>query len=67
MNFLPRLVLGFAILAFTTSLNALEVDHPKVSGMDSAGLSLILISLKLFSRETFNELQVPRFLGPRAA
>ena len=30
------LVLGFAILAFTTSLNALEVDHESVSGNGQA-------------------------------
>ncbi|CAK9108879.1 unnamed protein product [Durusdinium trenchii] len=49
--------LFFLVMAFATSLNALKHQIPALSGIDSAALTLLLISLKLFSAQNFAELE----------
>lgn len=47
----------FLIIAFATSLSALKHEIPAVKGIDAAALTLLRVSINLYSAEKFSELE----------
>jgi len=49
--------LSFLIIAFATSLSALNHEIPEVTGIDQAALTLLKVSLSIYPAEKFAELE----------